>query len=36
MGGIRPDTGCARQFPGEALLLTNSPGEETVYKLKLI
>lgn len=34
-GGVKPDTGCVRQFPGEALHLTNSPGEETVYKLKL-
>lgn len=30
VGGVKPDTGCVRQFPGEALLLTNSPGEETV------
>lgn len=32
MRGVKPDTGCARQLPGEAPLLTNSPGEENVYK----
>lgn len=36
VGAVKPVTGCVRQFPGKALLLTNSPGEETVYKLKLI